>query len=201
MEILILSIFKCLAIISSIFVVNARNPVHAVFALILVFINAGFILFLLSFDFLALVLIVVYVGAIAVLFLFVVMMLNIKIIEIKTTALNYLPLSALLVYLFAILLSYFIYSTYPTYFNDIEIAQINYIAWVSNLDMADSIQSIGLVLFIFYPLSFIIVGIILLVAMMGAILLTVSHNNNIRRQVILEQNTRDFSKAIRLLHK
>ena len=89
-------LFSSLTFISGVMVIQARNPVHSVLFLILVFFNAAGLLVLLGLDFFAMIFLVVYVGAIAVLFLFVVMMLNIKLAEINEKRLRYLPIGGLL---------------------------------------------------------------------------------------------------------
>ena len=90
-EILLFYIFSSIAIVSSLMLISARNPVHSVLFLVLVFCNAAGLLILLETEFLAMLFLVVYVGAIAVLFLFVVMMLNVRVTELNQSILRYIP--------------------------------------------------------------------------------------------------------------
>jgi NADH-quinone oxidoreductase subunit J len=104
-EVLLFYIFSAIAIISGSMVISARNPIHSVLFLVLVFCNAAGLLILLETEFLAMLFLVVYVGAIAVLFLFVVMMLNVRITELNESILRYIPIGGiiLLIFLFEIL--------------------------------------------------------------------------------------------------
>ena len=105
-ESMLFFLFSSIALIASIMVINAKNPVHSVLFLILVFCNSAGLFILLGVEFLAITFIIVYVGAIAILFLFVVMMLNIKLVELNENMLRYLPIGALigLIFLFEIFL-------------------------------------------------------------------------------------------------
>jgi len=174
-----------LAIFSAIMVIASLNPIHSVLFLILVFINISALLILLEAEFLAITLIIVYVGAIAVLFLFVVMMLNIKIVITNMTILRYLPIGGIIaiIFLFEVLL---IYNKLPSNITENIInPNLLFINWDNN--MITNIQSIGNLIYVYYYDLFLISGLILLVAMIGAIVLTMHINYNVKKQQVFLQ--------------
>ena len=167
-------------------VIASRNPVHSVLFLILAFVNAAGLFVLMGAEFLAMILIVVYVGAVAVLFLFVVMMLDVDFAELRQGLLNYLPVGALIgVMLLAELLARGrrLGRSGPDVAKAIT-APIPPPGDISNT------QALGLVLYTRYVYYFQAAGIILLVAMIGAIVLTLQHKPNVRRQNIADQVAR-----------
>ena len=200
---LLFYLFSSMTLISGIMVIQSRNPVHSVLFLILVFFNAAGLLVLLGLDFFAMIFLVVYVGAIAVLFLFVVMMLNIKIAEISEIRLRYLPIGGVLgiLFLFEILLIVD-NDLIPLLFYDntsalLEFKELNFINWVSSIQTVPNIQAVGNIIYTYYFYFFLMASIILLVAMIGAIVLTMQKGIRIKRQQVFLQNTRDFAKTIR----
>lgn len=199
---LLFYLFSSMTLLSGVMVIQARNPVYSVLFLILVFFNAAGLLVLLGLDFFAMIFLVVYVGAIAVLFLFVVMMLNIKIAEINEKRLRYLPIGGVLglVFLFEILLivdndliPLLLYNTE----NIGEFKNIIFTNWSENLQTVTNIQAIGNLVYTYYFYFFLMSSIILLIAMIGAIVLTMQKGIRIKRQQVFLQNTRDFAKTIR----
>ena len=199
---LLFYLFSSMTLLSGIMVIQARNPVHSVLFLILVFFNAAGLLVLLGLDFFAMIFLVVYVGAIAVLFLFVVMMLNIKIAEINEKRLRYLPIGGVLglLFLFEILLivdndliPLLLYNTESL----LDFQNISFINWSENLQTVTNIQAIGNLVYTYYFYFFLMSSLILLVAMIGAIVLTMQKGIRIKRQQVFLQNTRDFAKTIR----
>src|SRR5579862_1706872 len=159
-------LFAGVCVASAVMVVTSRNPVHSVLFLILAFVNAAGLFVLLGAEFLAMILIVVYVGAVAVLFLFVVMMLDVDFAELREGFLSYLPVGALVgaVLLAELLLVVGGWAIAPAGGNAAPVAQN-----VSNT------QAIGLVLYTRYVYFFEVAGLILLVAMIGAIVMTLQH--------------------------
>jgi len=156
-----------------------------------VFINISAILLILKVEFLAFVYIVVYIGAIAVLFLFVVMMLNIYPTQVsKNSSLVFLPMLGILL---TIEIATF---TSSSFFNTITFS-LNFQPLI--YDSPSNLNVIGTYLFTYGALPFIVSGFILLVAMVGAILLTLFHSQSIRRQVILEQNMRSITSTLRII--
>jgi len=196
-------LFSSLMLISGIMVIQARNPVHSVLFLILVFFNAAGLLVLLNLDFFAMIFLVVYIGAIAVLFLFVVMMLNIKLAEINEKKLRYLPIGGLLgiLFLFEVLLIVDNDLIPLLFYENIqafaEYRDLSFVDWSTNIHTVSNIKALGNILYTYYFSFFLIASIILLVAMIGAIVLTMQKGIRIRRQQVFLQNTRDFAKTIR----
>ena len=185
-------LFSAVAIASAIMVVGARNPVHSVLFLILAFFNAAGLFVLLGAEFLAMILVVVYVGAVAVLFLFVVMMLDVDFVELRQGFLNYMPIGALVgVVLLAellIVLSGWVFAP--------NIAATAAGAPIPALDVASNTAALGDILYTRYIFFFQAAGVILLIAMVGAIVLTLRHKPNVRRQSIAAQVARTPATAI-----
>jgi NADH:ubiquinone oxidoreductase subunit 6 (subunit J) len=200
---LLFYLFSSLALISGVMVIQARNPVHSVLFLILVFFNAAGLLVLLGLDFFAMIFLVVYVGAIAVLFLFVVMMLNIKVAEINEKRLRYLPIGGVLGILFLLEILLLVDNDLiPLLFYDNiqalkEFKNLHFIDWSSSIQTSSNIQAIGNLVYTYYFYFFLLASLILLVAMIGAIVLTMQKGIRIKRQQVFLQNTRDFAKTIR----
>jgi NADH-quinone oxidoreductase subunit J len=196
-EALLFYIFSSIAVVSAIMVISSRNPVHSVLFLVLVFCNAAGLLILLETEFLAMLFLVVYVGAIAVLFLFVVMMLNVRITELNESVLRYLPIGGLilLIFLFEVLsvingdLVPFFSSNLFVFENDNFILNesLNTVFWTNQINPTTNVEALGEVLYTYYVYCFIIASLILLVAMIGAILLTMRKRTNVRKQEIFDQ--------------
>jgi NADH-quinone oxidoreductase subunit J len=184
-------LFSAVAIASAIMVVGSRNPVHSVLFLILAFFNAAGLFIILGAEFLALVLVFVYVGAVAVLFLFVVMMLDVDFVELRQGILNYLPIGALVgVVLLAELLVVLGGWVFSPNLATVIVVPIPGIGGISNT------TALGQILYTRYIFFFQSAGIILLVAMVGAIVLTLRHKPNVKRQSINEQNARTPAIAV-----
>jgi len=191
MEYIILWFFKILIIFSVFMVIHSTNPIHSVLFLILVFCNSAGVVLMLKAEFLAMVFVVVYVGAIAVLFLFVVMMLNIKTVELTYSVLSYLPLGGLIAVLIALQLSIVIYQNFP-----VVLGNYVYLIWVDFLNSFSNIEVLGNLIYTYYFDLFLLCGMILLVAMIGAIVLTLSHRTGVKRQNIFEQVVRSVEDSI-----
>ena len=176
---------------SAIMVIAARNPVHSVLFLILAFVNASGIFVLMGAEFLAMILVVVYVGAVAVLFLFVVMMLDINIVELRQGFLQYLPIGALigLVLLAELILVFGAWAVAP---EAASVAQQP----IPPIDQVTNTEAIGRVLYTDYVYLFQACGMILLVAMIGAIVLTLRKREGVRRQSISKQVSRKVSDSV-----
>jgi NADH-quinone oxidoreductase subunit J len=181
--------FATFCIGAAVMVVMARNPVHAVLFLILAFVNASGLFVLMGAEFLAMILVVVYVGAVAVLFLFVVMMLDVDFAELKQGVLQYLPIGGVIA--------------------AIVLAELMFVggAWTLSPAATKAIaapipgnvtnaEALGLVLYTRYIHYFQLAGIVLLVAMIGAIVLTLHHRPNVKRQSIPAQNARGKATAM-----
>lgn len=180
-----------IALISALGVVSARNPVHSVLFLILTFFCASGLFVLIGAEYLAMLLVVVYVGAVAVLFLFVVMMLDIDFVELKQGFLNYLPAGGLVA---VIMLGMF--GLVSRARNSIK---INPDAIASPIpDDANNAVAIGRVLYTDNILFFQLAGLVLFVAMIGAIVLTLHHRQNIKRQSVTAQVGRTRAGGVEL---
>jgi len=206
-EALLFYIFSSIAIISGVMVISSRNPMHSVLFLVLVFCNAAGLLLLLETEFLAMLLLVVYVGAIAVLFLFVVMMLNIRLTELNEGVLRYIPIGGilLLIFLFELLsvvngdLIPFFSSNLFAFANDNLILNqnLNTIFWTNQINPTSNIEALGIVLYTYYVYCFMVASLILLVAMIGAILLTMRKRTNVRKQEIFDQVYGNINTQVR----
>lgn len=184
-------LFAITVCLSGIMVVMARHPVHSVLWLILAFISAAGLFILLGAEFVAMLLIIVYVGAVAVLFLFVVMMLDIDFASLKTELVGYVPVGGLIA---LVLLAVLVVA-----FGDWQSAEgAGELAAVPMATGVQNTSGIGLVLYDRYILPFQISGLILLVAMIGAITLTMRHRTNVKRQDVIQQMHRDPAKAMQL---
>jgi NADH-quinone oxidoreductase subunit J len=176
-------------------VIASRNPVHSVLFLILAFVNAAGLFLLMGAEFLAMILIVVYVGAVAVLFLFVVMMLDVDFAELRQGFLQYLPFGAVIgcILLAELLLVLGGWTIGPHIAQSIT-APIPPLANVSNT------EALGLVLYTRYLYFFQAAGVVLLVAMVGAIVLTLRHKPKVKRQSIAAQVRRTRAQSIEIVH-
>lgn len=188
-------IFAFILLSSALMVVFARNPVHSVLFLILAFFNAAALFLLSGAEFLAMILMIVYVGAVAVLFLFVVMMLDIDFAAMKKGVLKNAPLGIVIGLIFLIELV-LVFST--RIFPKESISYLGQISGEKEDIITNNTVLLGNVLYTEYAFYFEIAGLILLVAMIGAIVLTLRHKSNVKRQVIKKQISRDVEDSIEL---
>ena len=184
-------LFSSIIILSSIAVISSRNPVHSVLFLILAFVNAAGIFVLAGAEFLAMILLIVYVGAVAVLFLFVVMMLNISLEEIKQQVKKYF-VSGILVG--GILLAELIFS-----FTNLDIITVRSDETHEATNKLSNTHEIGKVMYTDYFFIFQISGCILLVAMIGAIALTLRKREGVLRQNISNQLDRRKENTLEIV--
>lgn len=187
-------LFALSVILGGLFTVTAKNPVHSVLWLILSFLSAAGLFVLLGAEFVAMLLIIVYVGAVAVMFLFVVMMLDVDFAELKAEMAKYVPLAALIgvVLLMQLALAFSVWET-------AEDVTLNVMPVGTPEGSGEhNTQALGLILYDQYFLPFQIAGLILLVAMIGAIVLTLRHRVDIKRQNVVAQMMRDPAKAMEL---
>ncbi len=180
---------SCLA--GGLFTVISRHPVHSVLWLILAFLSSAGLFVLLGAEFVAMLLVIVYVGAVAVLFLFVVMMLDVDFAELKAEMARFMPLALLIAVI--ILMQFAIaYGAWET----AETAEAAVQAPIP-VDMHNT-EALGMILYDRYFLLFQLAGLILLVAMIGAIVLTLRHRSDVKRQDVLAQMYRDPKTAMEL---
>ncbi len=184
-------LFAVLTVTGGLMTVVSRNPVHSVLWLILTFLSTAGLFVLIGAEFVAMLLVIVYVGAVAVLFLFVVMMLDVDFAELKAEMARYVPLAGLIgvVLLMQLVIAYGVWDA------------------ADGVEMAESLATLpppaelnttalGLVLYDEYFLQFQLSGLILLVAMIGAIALTLRHRKDVKRQNVLHQMWRDPAEAM-----
>ena len=184
-------LFAASVVVGGLFTVISRNPVHSVLWLILSFISAAGLFVLLGAEFVAMLLVIVYVGAVAVLFLFVVMMLDVDFAELKAEMARYMPL-ALLIGLILLMQFGIAYGAWEVS-GGAEAARVA----PTPLDIQNT-TALGLLLYDKYFLLFQLAGLILLVAMIGAIVLSLRHRTDVKRQNVLQQMWRDPAKAMEL---
>ena len=187
-------LFAFIAVGSAFMVISARNPVHSVLFLILTFFNSAGLFLLTGAEFLAMILLVVYVGAVAVLFLFVVMLLDIDLAELRSGVLEYAPVGALIGLILAAELVIVIGGSVVSP----EIAKTVSMP-IPALAERTNTAALGDVLYTHYVYFFQIAGLVLLVAMIGAIVLTLRHRQNIKRQDISRQVARSPETAVHVV--
>ncbi len=185
--------FAIVTVTAGLLVTISRNPVHSVLWLILAFLSTAGLFVLLGAEFVAMLLIIVYVGAVAVLFLFVVMMLDIDFAELKGEMARYMPL-ALLIGVVLLMQFALAYGAWVQADGAMGLRQ----AVTPDMDQVENTRALGLLIYDKYILLFQLAGLILLVAMIGAIVLTLRHRTGIKRQNVLHQMWRDPAKAMEL---
>jgi NADH-quinone oxidoreductase subunit J len=187
-------LFAFTAVASAIFVVISRNPVHSVLWLILTFFSAAALFVLLGAEFIAMLMLIVYVGAVAVLFLFVVMMLDVDFAELRGSVAGYLPLGLaiglILLMELGIVFGNWIFA---------ENAPALRAAVAPAPEDVENTVALGQLIYTDYVFLFQTAGLILFVAMIGAIVLTMRHRPNVKRQSIVEQIYRDPKDAYEMV--
>jgi NADH-quinone oxidoreductase subunit J len=184
-------LFASVAVASAVMVISSRNPVHSVLFLILCFFNAAGLFILLGAEFLAMILVVVYVGAVAVLFLFVVMMLDVDFVQLRQGMLNYLPVGGTIGLIVLVELA-LVVGTWAISSDALTAA-----AAPSPGDVTNT-EALGQILYTKYVYFFEAAGLVLLVAMIGAIVLTLRHKQGIKRQDVSVQVARGPATAIEI---
>ena len=186
-------LFAIVTVASAVMVISARNPVHSVLFLILAFFNSAALFVLVGAEFLAMILVIVYVGAVAVLFLFVVMMLDINFVELRQGFLHYLPVGGIigLILLLELVLVAGSWVIAP------EVASVA-AAPTPPITEITNTEALGRLLYTEYIFLFQAAGMILLIAMVSAIVLTLRRRESVRRQVISDQVNRRREDAVEL---
>ena len=185
-------LFSAVLVASAVMVVFSKNPVHSVLFLILSFFNAAGLFILLGAEFVAMILIIVYVGAVAVLFLFVVMMLDINFAELRRGINTYLPFGIFLGVILFIELVFLVFQGWvsPPSGGPALAAPMPIVSGISNT------RALGQLIYTHYLYIFQVSGLILLVAMIGAIVLTLRHRPGVQRQRISDQINRKRSESM-----
>ncbi|GGH20584.1 NADH:ubiquinone oxidoreductase subunit J [Alsobacter metallidurans] len=187
-------LFAGITLASALMVISSKNPVHSVLFLILAFVNAAGLFLLMGAEFLAMILVVVYVGAVAVLFLFVVMMLDVDFAELRQGFLSYLPFGAVV----ALMLLIELVLVVTTYLVQPGALKVPVTAAPSADALVSNTEALGRVLYTQYLYFFQASGLILLVAMIGAIVLTLRHKPGVKRQDISRQVARTPQDAVEI---
>lgn len=187
-------LFAAVTLLSALMVITARNPVHSVLFLILAFFNAAGLFVLLGAEFVAMILVIVYVGAVAVLFLFVVMMLDMSFSDLRKGALQYVPVGLIIggVLLIELIAVYLNWSPAPD-------ASLNVGAGAPASVDVENTKALGQFIYTDYIYPFQAAGLILLVAMIGAIVLTHRTRPGVRKQKIYDQNNRKREDAMEIV--
>lgn len=189
--------FYCYAVVTiaaALMVTLGRNPVHSVLWLILAFLSSAGLFVLLGAEFLAMLLVIVYVGAVAVLFLFVVMMLDVDFAQLKSEMAQYMPIGLLVGVVLLIQLGFGLGAWVSA-----DGAMGLHQAPTPDAAQVENTRALGMLLYDKYLYLFQLAGLILLVAMIGAIVLTLRHRRDIKRQNVLMQMWRDPAKALEMI--
>nr|ANS54551.1 NADH dehydrogenase subunit 6 [Cynomorium coccineum] len=191
---MILSVSSSPALVSGLMVVRAKNPVHSVSFPIPVFRDTSGLLLLLGLDFSAMIFPVVHIGAIAVSFLFVVMMFHIQIAEIHEEVLRYLPVSGIIGLIFWWEMFFILDNeTIPLLPNT---TSLRYTVYAGKVRSWTNLETLGNLLYTYYSVWFLVPSLILLVAMIGAIVLTMHRTTKVKRQDVFRRNAMDFKRTI-----
>lgn len=197
----LLFIFSSILILSALAIITVQNSIYSVLFLVLNFVTAAGLLFLLECEFLSLLFIIVYVGAIAVLFLFVVMMLDVKILETSKDIFKYLPAGSFIGGLFLFEISSLIgdnFSNNPYIYDNVGSSFINnYTNFYLKLDFFTDINVLGQILYTYYIVQFLVAGLLLLLAVIGAVVLTMNNNSqNTKKQMFFKQISRSYKNVL-----
>jgi NADH-quinone oxidoreductase subunit J len=191
---LLFFIFSFIGLISAFSVISSVNPVHSVLFLVVSFLCFSGLLFLLGLEFVPIILVIIYVGAVAVLFLFVVMMLDIKIASRNNDLAKFTPFFG---FFLVVLFSASQLVEFPGLVYDCFLdSESVYGAWFSIFDTTDSVQLLGRVLFVDYYVYLLLAGIVLLLSLVGAVVLTLKFDNSLNYQIISRQMARDANSAV-----
>ena len=195
-DILLFYLFSSLSFVSAVMVITLSNAVHSVLFLIIVFCNVASILLILGAEFFSFMFLIVYVGAIAVLFLFVVMMLNVKVNPIKVNIFSIAPIGIII--FFTVIAQ--VTEILDTQFILIKSNYLNYTSWLAENNYLTNIEVVGTYLYTKFSLLFIFCGLILLVAMIGAIVLTMHQRSSVKKQQINIQLLRNQQGVVKFIH-
>lgn len=196
-------LFFCV-VLSALYIVNILNPVHSVFFLILTFLAGSLYFFILRNEFIAIIFVIIYIGAIAVLFLFVIMLLDVKIIELQSNSISYVPISLLFLILFFFEILYFYKSS--LFFTLPLDSKMAYVNWLDFYVMKNTnVHILGFFLYTNYFLVFIFCGFLLFIATLGSILLTfislrnTPYSHSLRYESLVYNYFVEYDKVIKKL--
>jgi len=181
----------CLILSSSFLLLRVKNPVHSVLLLVLVFVNSAVLLIGIGVEFLALMLIIIYVGAIAILFLFIVMMLDLKIVKKDEKFISLYSIEIILIKSFSSALLFLVFLD----FHSMSFSALDTNTFWFFSEILTDLQCLGQMLYTYYFVYFLLGGILLLIGMVGAIVLTLSTKKNSKAQSVFRQLSRKMEKA------
>ncbi len=194
-------LFASVMVLAAFAVITVKNPVHAVLSLIVAFFNAGALFILLGAELLGMLIVIVYVGAVAVLFLFVVMMLNIRFSEMREGFLRYLPLGGGVALLLFAQIAALLFAEIEQPHHDFQPPTVTMTAEADEASKKlTNTEAIGMVLYTDYFLAVQLAGLVLLVAMIGAIVLTHRQREGVKKQDIAQQIHRDGKRSVKLVN-
>ena len=183
--------FEFNLVLCALLVLFSSNPVYSIVMFVLSVLNMACLLILLDVELIAFLLLIVYIGAVAVLFLFLVMMLNLRLIEVRSKFLSYFPFSAVLAwFILDRVLSYYLPCLDLTRISGLTEENVIELSWIDALNYVSNVKVLGQILYTFESHIFIGCAVILLWAMVGSILITLHHTPAVRRQSIYEQVVR-----------
>lgn len=213
---LLFVLITLLMIVCATLIITSKNPIHSILYLVLIFIITTILFLILNVDFIAMLFLVLYVGAIVVLFLFVVMMLNVRILELNERIISYVPIAILIIFIFFILIlsvvtinfvsessenvnnNYSLLFSLKKYLTSYQHEQVNTIVFQDPITY-NNLNIIAAVLYTDYIYIFVLAGMLLLIAMLGSIVLTLTHHIKNKKQDYYIQTNQTILKSIRHL--
>lgn len=193
--------FLFLMVLNSIMVISSQNSIHSVLFLVLNFVVAAGILLLLEREFMALIFLIIYVGAISVLFVFVVMMLDIKITGDKKDFVKYFPIGSLIGVLFLFEMIYVIFGCFKENAYKTSFYNNFYINWFLHVDTLNDIEALGQVIYTHFVIQFLVAGLILLLSVVAAVVLTKNTRiNQPKKQSLFRQISRNYKSVVLSLY-
>ena len=180
-------------------VITVQNSVYSILFLVLSFVSSVSLLCLLEYEFLALIFIIIYVGAIAVLFLFVIMMLDIKTVNVAKDSIKYFPFASFIGFIFVIEILLVILNNFKSNPYVLSFLSNNYTNWLDKTDFFTEMESLGQIIYTIYTLQLLLAGLILLLSVIGAVVLTITPTNQslkYKNQNIFKQLSRTFKNSI-----
>jgi NADH-quinone oxidoreductase subunit J len=194
---LLLLLFSNILLVSALMVIIVQNTIYSVLFLILSFISAASMLFLLECEFIPLLFIIIYVGAIAILFLFVVMMLDIKTTVLTKDTLKYFPFGSFIGFVFLLEIIMIIFNNFKDNPYKQSFLSNSYTNWFDKIDSFTEIEVLGQILYTHYVIQFLIAGIILLLSVVGAVVLTMKMSTPKKTgQIIFKQLSRQYKNVL-----
>ena len=190
-------LFSNVLLLSALMVIIVQNSIHSVLFLVLSFVTSASMLFLLECEFISLMFITIYVGAIAVLFLFVIMMLDIKTAYFTKDTLKYFPFGSFIGFVFLMEILLVVFKNFKSNPYQNSFLSNFYVNWFDKVDSFTDLEALGQVLYTHYVLHFLVAGIILLLSVIGAVVLTINTKEKTsRHQIVFKQLSRNYKNVL-----